>query len=85
MRSEIDHGNDVSREHGNARRFAGTFWRLSVHPVTFVVLSVLWCVDLAAGSIAAYYNDPQFWQKMDAYPFNLWLKQVAPGTFPVSL
>jgi hypothetical protein len=42
-------------------------------------------LDLAGGSIAAYFNDPQFWQKMDAYPFNLWLKQVAPRTFPVSL
>ncbi len=66
-------------------RFASWLWRVSVHPVTFVVLSILWCLDLAGGSIAAYFNDPQFWQKMDAYPFNLWLKQVAPRTFPVSL
>jgi cytochrome c biogenesis protein len=60
-------------------------WRVLVHPVTFVVITIMWCVDLAAGSIAAYFNDPQFWQKMDAYPFNLWMKQVAPKTFPGSL
>ena len=60
-------------------------WRVLVHPVTFVVITIMWCVDLAGGSIAAYFNDPQFWQKMDSYPFNLWMKQVAPKTFPVSL
>jgi hypothetical protein len=64
---------------------AAKLWAIFVHPVTFVVLSIMWCLDLAGGSIAAYFNDPQFWQKMDAYPFNLWLKQVAPRTFPVSL
>jgi len=60
-------------------------WRVATSPVTFVVLTILWCVDLAAGSIAAYFNDPQFWIKMDSYPFNLWLEQVAPKTFPLSL
>ncbi len=54
-------------------------------PVTFVVLSILWCVDLGAGSIAAYFNDPQFWVKMDSYPFSLWMRQVAPKIFPLSL
>ena len=76
-------------KHGTENRphkvIAARLWAISVHPVTFVVLSILWCVDLAGGSIAAYFNDPQFWQKMDSYPFNLWLKQVAPRTFPVSL
>lgn len=67
------------------KAIAARLWAVLVHPVTFVVLSILWGVDLAGGSIAAYFNDPQFWQKMDAYPFNLWLKQVAPRTFPVSL
>ncbi len=73
------------RQAGKVKRLASWLWWVSVHPVTFVVLSILWCVDLAGGSIAAYFNDPQFWQKMDSYPFNLWLKQVAPRTFPVSL
>jgi len=67
------------------KAIAARLWAVFVHPVTFVVLSIMWCLDLAGGSIAAYFNDPQFWQKMDAYPFNLWLKQVAPRTFPVSL
>ena len=66
-------------------RWARLLWRVLVHPVTFVVITIMWCIDLAGGSIAAYFNDPQFWQKMDAYPFNLWMKQVAPKTFPVSL
>jgi len=60
-------------------------WKASVNPVTFVVLSILWCLDLAGGSVAAYFDDPQFWQKMDAYPFNLWLRDIAPKTFPLSL
>jgi hypothetical protein len=66
-------------------RAARLLWRVLVHPVTFVVITIMWCIDLAGGSIAAYFNDPQFWQKMDAYPFNLWMKQVAPKTLPVSL
>jgi hypothetical protein len=67
------------------KAIAARLWAVLVHPVTFVVLTILWCLDLAGGSIAAYFNDPQFWQKMDSYPFNLWMKQVAPKTFPVSL
>jgi hypothetical protein len=73
--------NDMNRP----KRFLSGFWSVSVHPVTFVVLSVLWCVDLAVGSIAAYFNDPVFWQKMDAYPLNLWLREIAPRDFPASL
>ena len=63
----------------------GFLWRTAVSPVTFVVLSILWCVDLGAGSIVAYFNDSQFWVKMDSYPFSLWMSQVAPGIFPMSL
>jgi hypothetical protein len=75
---------------GNGKtRTAGTIaswcWNAAVSPVTFVVLSILWCVDLAVGSILAYYRDPGFWVKMDASPFNKWLKDVAPETFPASL
>ena len=73
------------RQAGNMRNFVSLIWKVSVHPVTFVVLTILWTVDLAAGSIAAYFNDPQFWHKMDHYPFNLWLKYIAPETFPLSL
>ncbi len=60
-------------------------WELAVSPVTFVVLSVLWCLDLGIGSIVAYRKDPQFWVKMDAYPFNVWLERVAPQEMPQSL
>ena len=66
-------------------RILSILWRTAVSPVTFVVLSILWCVDLGAGSIAAYFNDPQFWVKMDSYPLSEWLNQVAPGIFPLSL
>lgn len=67
------------------RRALEALWRAATSPVTFVVLSIMWCVDLGAGSVAAYFNDPQFWVKMDRYPFNLWMQQVAPRTFPESL
>lgn len=63
----------------------GILWRLAVSPATFVILSLLWCLDLAVGSILAYRADPRFWMKMDAYPFNTWLREVAPRTFPQSL
>jgi hypothetical protein len=62
----------------------GWFWRVASSPVTFVVLSVLWCLDLAAGSIYAYRLDPQFWVKMDSLPFNEWLTRVAPAVWPQS-
>lgn len=59
-------------------------WRVATSPVTFVVLSILWCLDLAAGSIHAYRLDPQFWVKMDAVPFSEWLTRVAPAVWPDS-
>jgi hypothetical protein len=60
-------------------------WKTSTHPVTFVVLSLLWCLDLAAGSITAYRADPDFSTRMDAYPFRLWLQEVGSRTLPHSL
>jgi hypothetical protein len=50
-----------------------------------VVLTILWVIDLGAGSIAAYFNDPKFWVKMDSYTFAEWMRQVAPKTYPMSL
>jgi len=66
-------------------RMAAFIWDILVHPVTFVVLTILWVLDLGAGSIVAYFNDPQFWAKMDSYPFNLWMSKVAPRQLPLSL
>ena len=86
MRSEISENTGAGfRIPDPLSRGSCLFWRILVHPVTFVVLSVLCCLDLAAGSIAAYFNDPFFWQKMDAYPLNLWLREIAPRDFPASL
>ncbi len=85
MSSEIQDNKGPETGFPAQSTMLGILWRTLVHPVTFVVLTILWCLDLAGGSIAAYFDDPRFWQKMDAYPFNLWLKQVAPATFPVSL
>ncbi len=68
-----------------AARILTASWRASVAPVTFVVLSILWCLDLAVGSILAYRADPRFWMKMDAVPFNTWLREVAPASLPGSL
>ena len=58
------------------RGFLLKLWDLSVSPVTFVVLSIFWCLDLGIGSILAHQKDPQFWAKMDAYPFHYWLRHV---------
>ena len=60
-------------------------WSIAVHPVTFVVLTIFWCLDLGIGSVLAHNKDPKFWTRMDAYPFNVWLGKVAPKTFPESL
>ena len=66
-------------------RAAARVWNTLTSPVTFVVLCFLWCLDLGLGSIAAYYYDPKFWMKMDSYPFNVWLTEIAPQTYPRSL
>ncbi len=42
-----------------------TFWRLATSTVTFVYLSLCWCLDLGIGSILAYKKDPEFWVKME--------------------
>lgn len=70
---------------GTSGRLAAAAWDVLTHPVTFVVLTILWVIDLGAGSIAAYFNDPRFWVKMDSYTFADWMRRVAPATFPSSL
>lgn len=70
---------------GAVNRALRGLWKISTHPVTFVVLSLLWCLDLGAGSITAYHADPGFSAKMDAYPFRLWLREIASRTLPHSL
>jgi len=60
-------------------------WRIFISPVTFVGLSLLWCLDLGVGSVVAYRMDPQFSAKMDAYPFSMWFREIAPRQFPESL
>ncbi len=67
------------------QRFFILLWRLAVTPATFVVIAMMWCLDLGLGSIGAYLLDPNFAAKMDAYPFNLWLREVAPAIYPNSL
>jgi uncharacterized membrane protein len=58
-------------------------WRLAVHPVTFVVICLLWCLDLGLGSLLAYQR-PDIFGTMDAYPFALWLREVGRRTLPWS-
>jgi len=67
------------------RTFGLGLWRRSVSPVTFVILSLLWCLDLGIGSMSAYYRDSRFSVKMDAYPFKVWLNNQAPELWPHSL
>ena len=58
-------------------------WRAAVHPVTFVVLCLLWCLDLGLGSLLAY-ERPDIFGSMDAYPFALWLREVGRRALPWS-
>jgi cytochrome c biogenesis factor len=58
-------------------------WRLAVHPVSFVVVCLLWCLDLGLGSLLAY-GRPDIFGTMDAYPFALWLRAVGRQTLPWS-
>jgi cytochrome c biogenesis factor len=58
-------------------------WRLAVHPVSFVVVCLLWCLDLGLGSLLAY-GRPDIFGTMDAYPFALWLREVGARTLPWS-
>ncbi|PLX40642.1 MAG: hypothetical protein C0608_08485 [Deltaproteobacteria bacterium] len=60
-------------------------WDLFVSPSAFVILAILWCLDLGLGSILAYKRDPQFWMKMDSLPFSQWLERMAPAEWPGSL
>lgn len=59
-------------------------WNMLVSPVFFVFTSILWCLDLAVGSIIAYNHDPKFWVEMDSVPFSLWLREFAPAQLPHS-
>jgi hypothetical protein len=58
-------------------------WRLAVNPVTFVVICLLWCLDLGLGSLLAY-RRPDLFGSMDAYPFALWLREVGRRALPWS-
>jgi len=78
----------MNASHKINRTFSGTvelIWRTAINPSTFVVLSLLWCLDLGGGSVVAYLMDPDFSAKMDGYPFRAWLTGVAPELFPGSL
>src|SRR5512134_1147183 len=58
-------------------------WRAAVHPVTFVVICLLWCLDLGLGSLLAY-DRADIVVSMDAYPFALWLRDVGRRSLPWS-
>lgn len=58
-------------------------WRLAVNPVTFVVICLLWCLDLGLGSLLAYQR-PDIFGSMDAYPFAAWLRNVGRRALPWS-
>jgi len=58
-------------------------WRLAVNPVTFVVICLLWCLDLGLGSLLAYQR-PDIFGAMDAYPFAAWLREVGRRNVPWS-
>lgn len=66
------------------RRVALASWRLAISPVSFVVLALLWCLDLGTGSICAY-RRPDLFGTLDAYPFTAWLRIEGPRAWPASL
>ncbi|MFV1957486.1 MAG: cytochrome c biogenesis protein ResB [bacterium] len=66
-------------------RTVNIVWSTLTSPVTFVVISFLWSLNLGLGSIAAYFDDRMFHMKMDSVPFNVWLREVAPESLPQSL
>ena len=78
----------TTSENSDTRTLAGVvlagLWRLAISPVTFVVLALLWCLDLGAGSLLAY-RRPDLFGSLDAYPFKLWLEQEAQRAWPASL
>ncbi len=59
-------------------------WNMLVSPIFFVFTSILWCLDLAVGSIVAYNRDPKFWVEMDSMPFSRWFSEFAPAQLPYS-
>jgi len=63
--------------------FCRALWRIAVNPVTFVVICLLWCLDLGLGSLLAYQR-PDIFGGMDAYPFALWLREVGRRALPWS-
>ena len=63
--------------------FGRVLWRLAVKPVTFVVICLLWCLDLGFGSLLVHQR-PDLFGSMDAYPFALWLLEVGRRTLPWS-
>ncbi len=77
----------ASRESGGSRPIAPwalAIWRAATSPVTFVVLALLWCLDLGAGSLFAYCQ-PRVFGSLDAYPFGEWLEAVGRKALPDSL
>jgi hypothetical protein len=63
--------------------FLRALWRFAVNPVTFVVICLLWCLDLGLGSLLAY-RRPDLFGTMDAYPFAVWLREIGRRTLPWS-
>lgn len=62
---------------------ARALWRTAVNPVTFVMICLLWCLDLGLGSLLAY-ERPDIFGSMDAYPFARWLREVGRRALPWS-
>lgn len=65
-------------------RILRLLWRLSISPVTFVVLSILWCIDLGIGSLYAYWRSDLF-GTLDNYPFTVWLRTEGARAWPASI
>ena len=75
---------DSTTKPGLFNRITGLIWRLSISPVCFVVIALLWCLDLGTGSIYAYLR-PDLFGSLDGYPLTAWLRIEGPRAWPASL
>lgn len=66
------------------RRSLAFLWRLAIAPVTFVVVAILWCLDLGVGSLLAHAR-PDLFGSLDSFPFAVWLRVEGPRAWPWSI
>lgn len=80
----MQHPNRTDRRQGPLPSILVALWRLAISPITFVIISLLWCLDLGVGSLLAYWR-PDLFGALDNYPFMLWLRLEGPRAWPYAI